>query len=72
MAINEANCILEKPISFYGSYVMEVMHKKDEVLTQAVVQHLMRIITNLKNEIHQREKDKEAIENVATLNFDLA
>ena len=32
MAINEANCILTKPISFYGGYVMEVMYKKDEIL----------------------------------------
>ena len=32
-AVNQANCVLEKPLSFYGGYVMEVMYKKNEVLT---------------------------------------
>jgi len=34
MAISEANCIFKKPMSFYGGYLMEKMHKKDEVLSQ--------------------------------------
>ena len=51
---------------------MQVMHKKNEVLTNAVVQHLMRVITQLKKEKEQMEVDKEAIVNVAAMNFDLA
>jgi len=36
MAIAEANCVFEKPLSFYGGYMMEKMHKKEEVLSQEV------------------------------------
>ena len=32
-AINEANCVLDKPLSFYGGYLMEMMYKKHEVLS---------------------------------------
>ena len=72
LAISEANSVLEKPLNFYGSYLMQVMHKKNEVLTDSVVQHLMRVITQLKKEKEQMEVDKEAIVNVAAMNFDLA
>lgn len=37
LAISEANCILEQPINFYGGYLMQMMYKKNEVLTHAVV-----------------------------------
>ena len=50
LAISEANSVLQKPLNFYGSYLMQVMHKKNEVLTDSVVQHLMRVITQLKKE----------------------
>lgn len=72
LAVQEANSVLEKPLSFYGSYLMQVMHKKDEVLSHAVIQHLMRIISQLQEEKRLMQLDREAVNNVATLNFDLA
>ena len=49
-ATQEANSVLEKPFEFYGGYLMQMMHRKDEILTKGVVQHLMRVITQLKEE----------------------
>ena len=72
LAISEANSVLKKPLNFYGSYLMQVMYKKNEVLTDAVVQHLMKVISQLQKEKQMMEVDKEAIVNVAALNFDLA
>ena len=51
---------------------MQVMYKKNEILTHSTVQHLMRVITQLQNEKKLMEMDREAVNNVATLNFDLA
>ena len=45
--INEANAVLEKPLRFYGGYVMQMMYKKNEVITDATVQQLLRVITDL-------------------------
>ena len=50
LAISEANSVLKKPLNFYGSYLMQVMYKKNEVLTDAVVQHLMKVISQLQKE----------------------
>ena len=36
-AIAEANCVLEQPLNFYGGYLMQMISKKNEVLTHAVV-----------------------------------
>ena len=51
LAISEANAILEKPIKFYGGYLMQMMHKKNEVLTDATVKRLLSTVTYLQNEI---------------------
>lgn len=51
MAINEANCVMKRPLNFYGGYLMQMMYKKNEVLTDEVVQRLMKVITQLENEI---------------------
>ena len=71
-ALNEANCILEKPFNFYGGYLMQVMYKKNEVLTNTVVQKLMGMISKLRHEKKLMETNQAAINNVAVLNFDLA
>ena len=72
MAIEEANCVFKKPLSFYGGYVMEKMHKKDEVLAQEIVHRLLSVITKLQEEKKLMQIDREAVNNVAILNFDLA
>ena len=72
LAIQEANSVLDKPMEFYGGYLMQMMHRKDEILTKGVVKHLMRIISQLQEEKRQMIIDREAVNNVATLNFDLA
>ena len=51
---------------------MEMLYKKNEVLTQGTVQHLMKVISQLQREKELMNIDREAINNVATLNFDLA
>ena len=70
--INEANAVLEKPLRFYGGYVMQMMYKKNEVITDATVQQLLRVITDLQEERRLLNEDRAAVNNVATLNFDLA
>ena len=45
--INETNAVLEKPLKFYGGYVMQMMYKKNEIVTDATVQQLLRVITDL-------------------------
>jgi hypothetical protein len=72
MAIDEANCVFERPLNFYGGYLMQMLYKKQEVLTDEVVQKLLRVVTKLENDIKLRDLDREAVNNVATLNFDLA
>ena len=72
IAISEANSVLVKPFKFYGGYLMEMLYKKNEVLTQGTVQHLMKVISQLQREKELMNIDREAINNVATLNFDLA
>ena len=72
LAISEANCVLEKPLEFYGGYMMQMIYKKNEVLTNAVVKRLITVISQLQREIKLRDQEREAISNVATLNFDLA
>lgn len=72
LGISEANCVMEKPLNFYGGYLMQMMYKKNEVLTNEVVQRLLRVITQLQEEKKLMEIDREAVNNVATLNFDLA
>ena len=47
-AINEANSVFEKPVEFYGGYLMEMLYKKNEVLTNKTIQHLMWVISGLK------------------------
>ena len=37
LGISEANCVMEKPLNFYGGYLMQMMYKKNEVLTNTVV-----------------------------------
>ena len=37
LAISEANSVLEKPLNFYGGYLMQVMYKKNDVLVDAVI-----------------------------------
>ena len=49
-----------------------MMYKKNEVLTDATVSHLLRIITQLQEERRLLNEDRAAVNNVATLNFDLA
>ena len=51
---------------------MQMLYKKQEVLTDEVVQKLLRVVTKLENDIKLRDLDREAVNNVATLNFDLA
>ena len=51
---------------------MQMISKKNEVLTNAVVQKLMSYIKHLKNEIRLLNLDREAVNNVAELNFGLA
>ena len=72
LGISEANSILENPFSFYGSYLMTAMHKKKDILADAVVKKLLRVINHLQEERKLMELDREAVNNVATLNFDLA
>lgn len=47
MAIDEANCVFERPLNFYGGYLMQMLYKKKEVLTDETVKKLMRTITGL-------------------------
>ena len=49
-----------------------MMYKKNEVLTDATVSHLLRVITSLQEERRLLNEDRAAVNNVATLNFDLA
>ena len=49
-----------------------MMYKKNEVLTDATVSHLLRVITSLQEERRLLNEDREAVNNIATLNFDLA
>ena len=72
LALTEGNAILEKPINFYGGYLMQMMYKKNEVLTDAVIQRLQSTVSHLQNEIKLRDIDREAVNNVAIMNFDLA
>lgn len=72
LGISEANSLLERPFEFYGGYVMEAVHKKKDILTDAVVKKLIRVIENLQEERRLMELDREAVNNVAALNFDLA
>lgn len=72
LGISEANSLLERPFDFYGGYLMEAMHKKKEILTDATVKKLLRVIEHLQEEKRLMELDREAVNNVATMNFDLA
>ena len=49
-----------------------MMYKKNEVLTDATVSHLLRVITSLQEERRLLNEDRAAVNNIATLNFDLA
>ena len=70
--LEDANAVLERPLNFYGGYLMEAMHKKKDILKDAVVKKLLKVIVNLKEEMKLMDIDREAVNNVATLNFDLA
>ena len=69
--ISEANCIFEKPFNFYGGYLMQMMYKKKDVITNATVNHLLKVIEELKKENELMNTDREAVNNVAVFNFDL-
>ena len=70
--INEANCVLDKPLNFYGGYLMEMMYKKHEVLSQETVNHLLWVISSMKRDNEKLDYARKAAENMSVCNFDLA
>lgn len=50
---------------------MNVMSKKDEVIKNSVIDHLLKVIQQLKHEKEMMILDREAVNNVAILNFEI-
>ena len=68
----EANCLLDEPFNFYGGYLQTAAFKKREILKDAVVKKLLAKIASLEKEMARKDEERSAINNVATLNFELA
>lgn len=48
-----------------------MMSKKDEVIKNSVVDHLLKVIQQLKHEKEMMIMDRDAVNNVAILNFEI-
>ena len=64
--------MLEKPFAFYGGYLQLASTKRDDFLHQKFVEKLLNIIKQLRYENQKILEDKEAVSNVAQMNFELA
>ena len=71
-AVLEANILLDEPFNFYGGFLQSAMHKKKEILKDAVVKKLLAKIAALEKDMQLRDQEREAVNNVAQLNFELA
>mmetsp|Transcript_28802 Transcript_28802/g.38414 ORF Transcript_28802/g.38414 Transcript_28802/m.38414 type:complete len:123 (+) Transcript_28802:661-1029(+) len=71
-AVIEANCLFEEPFNFYGGFIMQAIQKKKEIMKDAVVRKLLAKIAALERDIELRDEERQAVNNVATLNFELA
>ena len=70
--VQTANALFEAPLNFYGGYIMMAMHKKKDILKDRLCKRLCAKIAELEGEIVKKDEEREAINNVAILNFDLA
>jgi hypothetical protein len=68
----DANCMLDYPLAFYGGYLQLAGHKKDEFLRNKFVEKLIWIIKQMQLDRKKILEEKEAVNNVAMMNFALA
>ena len=64
--------MLDYPLAFYGGYLQLAGHKKDEFLRNKFVEKLIWIIKQMQLDRKKILEDKEAVNNVAMMNFALA
>ena len=54
-AVFEANILLDEPFNFYGGFLQTAMHKKKEILKDALVKKLLAKIASLEQDMQLRD-----------------
>ena len=70
--ISQLNSVLDVPFSFYGGFIQLGQYKKDTIVESLTVKKLLHIISDMKREREEMITEREMIQNVARMNFDLA